>query len=294
MTYASSGQVDATDYNTLIGNISSIFGTGTGNSGYGGNSTNVALADLVTVASTATVQSSEWKDLRNAFSDMALHQGSTLTDGLPATNLLDIGDLITFFSQLESANNITTINTNKLNVNVANLTLATKLTSVRNTSWSNVIQHELTVDFGNENNARHYFNTGGELRISASRTGGSATPQNTAWTNLVSAESPYVFTGTDYFVLTTSFVLKNTTFSGSPYDANEWNIYAKTNSVAGPLGAKGSILTFRSDFIDGHVSEFSDTVDGTFTSTIEERRSTGFFVRPSPTFATVTELTAGT
>ena len=296
MVYASGETVDNSDYNTLIGSISSVFGTGTGNTGYGGNSTNVAQTDLATVSSIATILSSEWKDLRNAFSDLALHQGSTLPSGLPVTNLLDIGDLITFFTQLKSVNNIDTVNDNKLNVNVANLTLATKLASVRTTTWNAVIQHEFTVDFGSENNARHFFNTGGEIRLSASRTGGSVTAKNSDWSTFLSGNSPDCFTGTDYFNLTTNAIgsaptiQRTVTSLVAPYTPiNSWTIYARTNG-GGVLGGNGSTLTFRSDFIDGHSNPFSDTVDGTFTSIIQERRSTGVFVRPSPTFDTVTTL----
>ncbi len=307
MVYASSGQVDATDYNTLIGDISSIFGTGTGNSGYGGNSTNVSQADLATVAPTASVLSSEWKDLRNTFLDLSTHQNTVLPAGLPALNLLDIGDLITFFSQLNSVPNIDAVNDNKLNVNAANLTLATKLSSVRVAAWGgipapSVIQHEFTVDFGSENNARHFFNTGGELRLSATRVGGSGTAHNASWTAFVAANSPYIFTGTDYFALTTGFVVKRLVTDGGAYSLNTWTIRAKADSITGSLGAKGSLLRFQSDFCDGYFSIVDpalppgsptprpDSVDGTFTSTIQERRSTGVFVRSSPTFATTSAL----
>ena len=53
-----------------------------------------------------------------------------------------------------------------------------------------------------------------------------------------------------------------------------------------------AIMFTHSDFNDDYVQD-TDIVDGTFLSTIEERRSTAIFNRASPTFATATELTAG-
>ena len=300
MNYVSSGTVEASDYNTLAALINDVFGTGTGDSGYGGNSTNTGVTDLPTIAQGEVIQSAtgapgspdEWINLRNAFDDCATHQGTVLSDTLPSDTLLEDGDIVTFFNNLQSATNSTDLTTNRLNVGVVH-SVATKLTSVRGTSWTSNILHEFSVTFADSDAARHYFNTGGEIRISATRTGGSSNPQNTAWTDLVNANSPYIFTGTEYFALGLSFALQRSVISGTPYAANAWDIRAKTNAIGTPNGGNGSVLTFRSNFLDGHSNIFFDTVDGTFTSTIEEKRSIVVFPQTSPTFTTITGLSSG-
>ncbi len=304
MTHQPGDLIDIASYNNIITSVNTIFGTGTGSSGYGGNSTNVSVTDLPTVASLATIDNQEWLDLRNAQADVATHQGVALPAALPAVVDLENADTIQAFDdqtgpdnpagEIDSAANLAAIVTNKDLSGGETLSVAIKLINERPSAWSSFIKHEFTVDFGSEDNARFFFNTDGEIRISASRTGGSATTQNTEWSSLVAANSPYNFTQADYFALTTGFVIKQTAPETTvPYTLNNWIIRAKADSIPGVNGGKGSVLRFSSEFTDGHTNIFFDQVDGTFTSTIEERRSTGIFVRPTPTFTTITPLTSG-
>ena len=325
MTYVLGQPIEASDYNTLAAQINTVFGTGTGDSGYGGNSKNVGVSNLPTMSVSDVIQSAtdtigdgsppgdpdEWINLRNAFFDCAAHQATVLADVLPSETLLEDGDLATFFSTLDSAPNSAAILANKDVHTGESFAIANKLTSTRNTAWSTFLRHEFTIDFGNENAARHYFNTGGDLRISASRTGGTVAPpdpllpgasasvQNANWDALLTGSGqPYILsTYASYIALTGSYatVFGPHTGSGS-YTSNTWIIRAKVENVLGVLGGNGSVIRFQSDFTDGHINgsfPVEDFVDGTFTSTIEERRSTGIFVRPSPTFTTITPLTAG-
>ena len=307
MVYASGQEVEASDYNTLAALVDDVFGLGTGDSGYGGNSTNVGVAALPTITPGDTIQSAtdvldsgsppgdpdEWVNLRNAFGDCATHQGTVLSDVLPDVSLLEDGDIVTFFNTLQSATNSTDLDTNRNNVDAGSVAVATIGTSTRGTSWTSFVRHQFTVDFGDEDSARHFFNTGGEISVGASRTGGSATAQNTAWTNLLSANQPYTFTQAEYFALTTDFVTQASFMNGSPYQLNMWDVRAKADTITGVRGAKGSLLEFRSDFTDGHTNVFFDEVDGTLTSTIQETRSVTVFLRPTPTFATTEALTVG-
>lgn len=320
MTYISGGIVQASDYNTLVDQIKDVFGLGTGDSGYGGNSINTRVVDppmvdyLPIIGPGDIIQSAtdtlddafppgspdEWVNLRNAFADCATHQNTVLSDILPSVSLLEDGDIVTFYNTLNSVTNSTALNTNRNNVNIAHLSLSTLGTSVRSTSWTSFVQHDFTVDFGTEDNARYFFNTGGEIRISASRSGGSATPQNTAWTTLLSNSGTFIFDQTSYFALTDIFVFSppvGETFpdtGGGAYDAvNVWAIGSRRESFLGVRGGNGSVIRFRSNFTDGHLTGFEDLVDGTLTSTIQQFKSVAIFPISSPTFATITALTVG-
>ncbi len=294
-------------YNDIVTLINNLFGTGNGDSGYGGNSTNVALSNLVNKTAGSIITNEDWLVLRDAQFDLAAHQGTTLPDALPdITNMEDADTIQAFESpdvgldpgQIDSVANFNLLVANRGVVSPGNVAVATTLTSVRSTSWSSFIEHELIVDFGSADNARFFFNTGGEIRIDADRAGGSATAQNANWDSILASVGALNFGGNGYFALTSAFsalppVGRTVTSGYGYYGANSWTISAKRDDAAGSNGGNGSIIRFKSSFLDGHTNVFFDQVDGTFTSTIEERRSTGIFVRPTPTFTTIIPLTSG-
>jgi len=144
MAYASGQLVEASDYNNLVILIDNIFGLGTGDFGYGGNSINTGVSALPTIVPTDLIQSAtgtpgspdEWANLRNAFADCATHQNTVLSDVLPSTSLLEDGDIVTFYNTLNSVTNSTDLTNNRNNVNAAHLSIATIGTSTRTTAWS--------------------------------------------------------------------------------------------------------------------------------------------------------------
>lgn len=298
MVYAQGEIVEASDYNALISAINNIFGIGNGNAGYGGNSTNVSLSALINVNSAESVDAIDWQNLRNSFADVATHQNTVLPDTLPSLSLLDVGDILTFFASLNSSSNITAVTNNRLIVGAGNTTITTKLTDQRTDPWSDFIRHEFDVTFTSPDNARYYFNTGGQIRLNASLMPSTSSPQNDSWEAGLSANSPYTFSAANYYSLTGSFtvlrqVIANGGGSAYAYTNNLWTISARRVDSPGSNGSNGAVIRFRSDFLDGHSNTFFDFVDGVFTSTIEEVRSTGVFVRPSPVFSTTQSISAG-
>ncbi len=297
MTHQPGETITIASYNDIITQVNTIFGTGTGTSGYGGNSANVSVTNLPIISAGATINNQEWLDLRNAQADVAAHQGTTLPAAIPSVTDLEVADLIQAFDdqtgpdnpagEIDSAANLAIMVTNKDLVDAGNLITISRLINERTIPWSDFIQHEFTVDFGSSGNARFFFNTGGQLRLSASRTDGGETPQNTAWTDLLSANSPYIFTSADYFALTSDLIAKQSVSSDGVYAANNWTISAKRDDAAGSNGGNGSIIRFKSSFLDGYTNVFFDTVDGTFTSTVEDRRSIGVFSRPAPIYTDI-------
>ncbi len=305
MTHQPGDTINIDSYNNIVTQVNAIFGTGIGTSGYGGNSANVSIANLVLKSVGDTIDNQEWLDLRNAQANIADHQGVALPAALPLIINLENADIIQAFEdqtgpdnpagEIDSAANLAAIVTNKDLSGGESFSVSTKLTSVRATSWSSFIEHEFHVIFTDTDAARHFFNTGGQVRIDASRIGGSATPQNTAWTNLLSVTNQLIFDVTDYFALTGAFVALRTVNDTGSYSANSWTISGKRDDAAGPNGGNGSVIRFKSSFLDGHANVFADTVDGTFTSTIDEKRSTDVFDKSSMTitYTTIIPLTSG-
>ena len=278
------GQVDS-EILQLVSDINSIWSLGTGDKGYGETELSLTLDDCIT--------ESDWGELHNAVATMDTHQAITLSPALADLSTVQ-GPLPVPHAEFKTAlqANIAELIPNRLAHDPVNHAVEAKLSSVRNTSWGVQIVHDFTVTFTDTDQARHYFNTGSEIRVSASRTGGGGTPQNADWSALLTANSAFIFDDARYFALTGSFATIATFVSGGAYGANDWTIKAKRDDAAGPRGAAGSIIHFQSIFTDGHTGP-SDIVDGTFTSLIDNFRSVGAIPITSPTYVTVTELTAG-
>lgn len=300
MVYSTGGAIEASDYNNLIAQLNTVFGVGNGDSGYGGNSINVAdIGDLDGVSPGDELTNELWINLRNAFEDCAEHQGTTLPDGLPSVTDIEDGDIAAFFPRLNSSNNIAALTDNR-NV-AAGLTPSVALTDTRTISWGSFVQHVFSIKFVDSDHARYFFNTGGQIRISASRTDGTATPQGLAWDSILTPANDFIFNRNHYFALTGTEenVRGQVSPLGGAYSAfgaysigSIWSILAKRVDAEGANGGNGSEIMIYSNFLDGGTNA-PDNVDGTLTSTITESKHTAVFNIDSPIYTTVTHLTSG-
>lgn len=294
-------QVDTT---TFVNDLNFVYGLGSGTTGYG-------QSQFTTPTFNQEVSTADLFNWKGSISDMASHQGIILAPPLPADSLIQdpkpwdaegfFNTLLTNLNQVELAPTLVSGGSTVVTVNPDGVD------QTRIAAWSSTVDHHFTVAFVDQDHARAFFNAGGQIRISASRTGGSVTTQNTAWDSLLSTVPP-AFIGTDYFNLTTSY----TTFfatedtSGGAYDIqpapNKWTILAKTNTTVDPeaRGGNGNVITFQMQFLDQHLPLGSspwpigpDFIDGTFTSTVSEKRATDIFVKPQPSYTLITPLTSG-
>lgn len=185
------------------------------------------------------------------------------------------------------------------------------LTHSRTTPWGNnanyegiygstVVRHDFTIDFGTAQNARYFFNSGSSLRISASRTGGSVSFQNTSWSNALNAMQTIVFNYTNctasagtssnigYYDLTNNaqevFRMTADTSYSSVYAVNQYYVTMSSNCTGGDnsLGTASQIYV-KIYFDDAHTNTlpnptvpwYRDVVDGTLTSRVLIRRASG-------------------
>ena len=307
MPFLPGNKILASDYNALIDDVNLVYSTGTGDSGYG----QTALpqidpfpfdpsADKVIADSAG--KDNDLADLTNTLELIGQHQGvaPTLpTIGQPGDDI-ETGDKIQAFSELPVA--VSLITTNRLLVDGVNTTLTSPvLTSVRSTSWSTIIKHTFQADFGSDDAARFFFNTGGEIRLSMNA---PDTVASHNWGGLYNAGGTFIFNHAEYYGL--SATINNfTTFSTVSAGAgiyssgfgNQWIIRARYTAGTSSNGARGSIVEIESVTDDVYAGNPAfpgspDIVTGTFTSTISERRSTGVFSQASPTYTTNVELSA--
>jgi len=193
MTYSAGNTIIDDDYNIFatgnaagsgdnnVANINTVWGSGTGDKGYGQSST------LSAVSAGNTVQATSWANLIARNTSLANHQGSSIT----AITQPSAGNTIAAYTALST--NITTTFNNRNNATASGSD--STVNSVSTSGWNNSSTLSKTFTFSSENAKRYFFNAGGMIRLSWSRTGGTSSTQNTTWSNLLTAAGTLVLTG---------------------------------------------------------------------------------------------------
>lgn len=317
MTYSVGSIAQASDYNGFVGDIAvnaayassvaaqnkiaALIGVGYGDRGYGQTSTNVAPTTAGVV-----IAASQWNDLRNAMSTINTHTGSSLTlqPAVSTGTLIEAEDGTS--GRADIATLISTLDTNRLNASILQMAVSSALTSTRTTAWGTIIQHEFTVTFSNENAARYFFNSGCEVRFSSSRTGGTASTINAAWTALLVLVGTVKFGATSttytgsggfptsigYYELTDTYQQIFSHNGAGPYYSNiSYTIQARRESYVGTNGGNGSVVRCLVTFNDTSAyTYYGSNVDGTIISQIDQYKASGVLNITSPTYTTVVNL----
>ena len=200
---------------------------------------------------------------------------------------------------------ITTLDTNRLLYSISQMALASKLTSVLTTPWTGTVLHQWTLTFASENAARYFFNTGGQVYASGSRTGGTGSHLDFTFTDLLNQMGTIkmgavttTYTGTGgtaqsigYYGLTETFQTIFTHLgSAYGYTSASYSLQARVENVAGLNGANGTVVRMQAVFATG-LSGYSYyySVDGTLTSTVQQLAA-DVLVITAPIYATTTPL----
>lgn len=166
------------------------------------------------------------------------------------------------------------------------------ISSARASSWNGLIYHEVAVTFSSESARRFFFNTGGEIRISATNTS-AVTPKGLDWNQLCSQ------IGTIKFNAETTISTAGGGSSIGNYDLTSafQDIYTKVGSGTYSSIYAGNIYTvkarsdigtriiFRIEFNDVVFDNNVDNnVDGRLESIIQHYRADGDVTVPAPTY----------
>jgi hypothetical protein len=163
--------------------------------------------------------------------------------------------------------------------------------------WTARIQATVTVTFPTSSAARYFFNSGGEIRFAASRSGGSTTQQNTAWTSLLTAVGTQGFggnkpginssppTGQNWYRLTSTYQQWYSLAASTPYGGNSLRISARTPAVSNNSTGSAIVTEFLVELVDNYVDpgqyplnpqpDTIDSVDGTFSLAVSHLFATG-------------------
>lgn len=261
MAYSKGDVITAATLNGFLTTMRTVYGQGTGNRGYG--LTTITQAD---VTSTSTIASTHWTNLRGMMAAVATHQGSVST--LVPANLMDAGDVITAHETGSPSLNaydidsiITELDTNRLTAAAGEMTLTSVHGTVtRATAWTS-IEGAIKVDFGSEDAARYFFNSGGEIRVRFAHASG-VSDRDDAWRSIFtsigtlaikassstrsgSISTSFLDATKGYYTLsgTNQPILNGLNIGGGAYSGNDVVVSAKTETIAGVRGANGSALT---------------------------------------------------
>lgn len=192
MTYSSGDLIEAVDYNgfannTAGANVNSIWGVGSGDSGYG-------QTPLATVATGTSITATQWADLNNRISSIATQTNTAITS---RTNPV-VGDTIGILSALNT--DLTNCTTNRGNA-LASGTLSdtwtgntakTTATGSGQAAWTITFTH--TITFPSANQARYFFNAGGLVRLDMSKSS-VGTDSDPDWNTFISTVGALFLSG---------------------------------------------------------------------------------------------------
>lgn len=280
MAVAVGDTITAAQYNTLQGRLQNIFGTGSLQDGYGQTpaSSQVTPPTSFGAGDGDTVEAQFMQNLYDDMNKAYTHQtgndisvilerivtgdvigadvtGTDLTYAVDGSYTFDNQDTLGGFNDYDSA--MTTIEAGKFLIAAGQQTVADATTNTRTNPWNGNIDMEFTCTFTNYNHRRHFFNSGGEIRISTSidtPSGAKELDWNTMFVNTSFIRFGYNYTtassGTGSAIggnnlsgdspkLTTTFQEIFVKEGSGVYAENRYRVEAKEDS------ANGSVLRFK-------------------------------------------------
>lgn len=289
---AGTDNVEAADFNNMQDNIAKLFGTasdvtlgsGTGGTTYGWGQGGAGVADATAGSTITRTGAGGFKDLQDDIQAMCAFLGVSLRSG--------VGSDVTTSTTISA----TTWNNAMLNVRDCwnnrfspnSRTVSTVASATYTSAWGGLVDEsnhgsttthpqtltqESTFTFTNEANCRAFFNMGGQAGVSASRTGGTTSDQNTQWTTKLSnlgdvylgptgsGASAGTVSGIGFYDLTTSYQEIVIYYGGANPYANDYvKVDAKVNSTTNP-----TVVTFKVTMYDATDNASDASVDGTMT-----------------------------
>lgn len=333
MSVSAGNEIQATQYNALRTSVNTILNTAYGQT----------LTSTIATSNSTVVSSDKKREIFLDIQRAHVHHTASLNANIavPPIGVTIAADTSQNYNQTSGAlstvtdgtkmgynDYLTAVNTlndfNPSTVDIwpaASFSLGTATNSIRSTSWGGSSQvqsiyHVLTFTFSSQTARTQYFNAGGELRFSASLTGGSGS-KDTDWAAMLSSIASVRFSkwrltassgtpnanGSGLDSLTTDYRTLFVKSGSGVYAENQYTIEGRIEST--------TAIRFRIRFNDADVGDppvqfpntgIDEAVTGTITSTANTFRPDSSFVfnsqsvtavsLPAPSLSTVVEMTA--
>jgi hypothetical protein len=318
--------ITAAQYNGLQSRIEQVLGNGSADFGYG-----QAVSSAQVTAVTDSITAAQLDNIRSDMGKAFTHQSG---EAIPLKDIA-VGDIIgadqtgtdltfaedgsyTFVGPDNTGgfndflNVMTTIETNRFNIAAGQSTASDIATDSRTSTWNGTINMEFTVTFTDADARRHFFNSGGQIRVQSTLTSGSGS-KDADWAAMLSnpGQIQFGYNSTTVTGSTTGVTLAafgNNSLTGtyqtvfekggnaSVYAENRYRLEARTDST--------SILRFRVTFEDNDVGDRpvdpppppfgaleDESITGDITVTLGARRASGTNVSVNfPSYSIVNTL----
>jgi len=258
MAYSAGNNILDDHYNGFVNDLNTIWGSGSGNYGYGQSSA------LSTTSAGSTITATQWETMLSRLESIASHQG---TSGV-SFSTISAGNTISALTDLTG--DISTCEDKRGNAATAGST--TSASSNRTGSWNGCLTFTATVDFASHNQARYFFNSGGRVSIDFSNQGGGSGNKDTAWGNLIAAAGPVYLTAAGPSGPDTTVVIAGTTYqgtdhkgTGSPATETNKGFFDLTSSNQTLFKQLDTTYDYTSNFIEIDTKYDSSTAKITFT-----------------------------
>lgn len=298
--------IKQSEYNNIRNKLANVIGSGSGNSGWG----QPLVSSAVSVGNKVSIN--EWGRLRfdiinawthingSAPTTVQVSEGNTIrysVSDAPVTTYDTIADTI--------VSNRFTVHSSQSSLE-AGTPASTTWPGVYGSSWSSKIQCTITATWPSATAARYFFNSGGQIRIASSQSGGNGTTQVIRWGQLLTSAGTQSFggntpgtgtsplTGQNWYRLTNSYQQWYSISGSSPYGANRYRISARCPVADNSTGTASS-AEFLVEFVDNYTDPGppapGDAVNGTFSVAASSLYATGILVPSGTGMFTVTRPT---
>jgi len=216
MAYSAGGNILDDHYNGFSTDINSIWGTASGNTGYGQGSA------LSSVSAGASITATQWETLLSRLETIGSHQA---TLGI-SFSTVSAGNTISALADLSG--DISTCTTNRGNVHAHGSDITAS--SNNTTTWNTHTTFTATTDFANDTEAREFFNCGGMIGINFTNQGGGSGSKDTGWGNLISNFGTVWLTSAGSSGPATSVTLAGTSYQGCDKKGGAGSVTTESNT----------------------------------------------------------------
>lgn len=297
--------ITAARINNLQSSIALILGSGSGQNGYGQTVTSLPVNNTGDVVE-ATDMNAIYTDILKA----RIHQVGPGDIGISEViqNLNTVAEQTSSFIDDDGVTSIdpdgfkkgiidfeslmSQVQADKQIIHPTQATLEPAIFSRRTSTWNGLIYHEVVVTFSSDDAKRFFFNTGGEIRLSASNNNPS-TPKGLDWQELCSQVGTVKFSSNS----TVSTTGGGSSIGNYNLTSAYQNIYQKVGSGYASGVYAGNIYTirartdtetriiFRIEFNDVVFdNNIDNNVDGRLESTVQHYRADGEVTVLAPSY----------
>lgn len=290
---------------TALQKLSALFGVGWGDRGYG-----QPVPEISQVTRGSTVLGSDWQGMVTALNTCASYLGIQIPN-VPDPSVYAPGSAVTANS-FDWVSAIAQVDAVRLTPDQNNLSTQVAFVDTRTSAWT--LRPELTFDvsFGNEDAARWFFNSGGQLVINCQFTPAQSNSHNNSWAQLINTDTGTISIGAynttrvggnpsqgflnsplGYYTASDSF---NTMFSISPvagpFNVNTLSMSARRLEFAGANGGNGSIMRINVYFDDAYGGP-AQPVTGTLSVQVSVRKASQHLQMANPNINLIQVLEGG-